>query len=89
MPTAGPTTQGRAKTFTVREILERPMEIMTEIEELATSLGEDEVLVCEATSCPRPFGRRLSSLGLELVVDQVVDGVRSAVFHGRRSDAGH
>jgi hypothetical protein len=80
VPTAGSTTQGRAKTFTVREILQRPTEIMAEIASLAASLGEDEVLVCEAPSCPQPIGRRLSSMGLELVVDDVIDGVRSTVF---------
>ena len=86
MPTAGSTTQGRAKTFTVREILERPAEIMMEIAALAASLAEDEVLVCEAPSCPKPIGGGLSSLGLELVVDDVTDGVRSTVFRRARSD---
>jgi hypothetical protein len=85
VPTAGSTTQGRSKTFTVREILERPTEVMAEIANLAASLGEDEVLVCEAPSCPQPIGGPLSSLGLELVVDDVTDGVRSTAFRRARS----
>ena len=87
MPTAETTTRGRANTFNVREILERPAEVMTEIAKLAASLGDDDVLVCEAPSCPQPLGGRLmKSLGLALVVDDVTDGVRSTVF--RRAMSG-
>jgi hypothetical protein len=86
VPTAGSTTQGRAKTFTVREILERPTQVMAEIADLAASLGDDEVLVCAVPSCPKPLGGRLSSLGLELVGDDVTDGLRSTVFRRTRSD---
>jgi hypothetical protein len=86
VPTPGSTTKGRAKVFTVGEILQRPTEVMAEIEDLIASLGDDEVLVFEAPSCPHPLGGGLSSMGLELVVDEVADGVRSGVFQRSRSD---
>ena len=84
MPTPGSATKGRARTFSAREILDRPIEIMREIEDLAASLGDDEVLVCQAPSCPQPVDRWMRASGLELMADEATDGVRVAVFRRAR-----
>jgi hypothetical protein len=53
---------------------------MAEITALAASLGEDEVLVCEAPVHLRPLEPWLLELGLELVSDEIQAGVRRFVF---------
>lgn len=75
-----------ASTFNARQILERREEVIAEITALAASLGEDEVLVCEAPVHLKPLGPWLPELGLELVSDEIRAGVRRLVFHRRARD---